>query len=263
MAGVPAAIDFVPNLDAPSAPVLGDNTQSLIARLTEQVSKQVSCDDECQANNTSDALRAAWKLADTRYKQGESFVRELHRKYLNQAMGESKANDYLAEQFKAVAIKDVKDEVARVSEENSENAADISTLRVLSRTGQSLQKLNSRLAAENKELSKAHRSTIAEVQTNDQRVVYGEAAKAWAVFYYWIALTVYFAAYVVFLWKGPFMQDPEGSGYATRRGWVMPLALLALGIFSRSITNMLMSAYGYFSWVLSNRGPKDAYVDMR
>jgi len=263
MPNAPEPINFIPNLDAPSEPVLGSNTQGLIARLTKQVSEQVSGDDECQKQNTSDALRAAWKQAENRYNRGESFVRELRRKYLNQSMGQIKASDYLAEEFKVIAIKDVKDEVARVSQDNSENTASLSTLQVLSRTGQSLQRLNSSLAAENKELSKAHRSTIAEVQTNDQRVVYGEAAKAWAVFYYWIALTLYFAVYVVFLWKGPFMQDPEGSGYATRRGWVLPLVLLALGIFSRSITNMLMSAYEYVSWLLSNRGPKDAYVDMR
>ena len=237
-----------------------DSLSVQMNRLMEKVSEETECNAECQEQRRLKALFNNWKNAETAYEEGIGRVDEKERIYLTAKLGEAEAAKLLRSKFRRASRDDVREEVMIIMDSNIQNSQNLNTLETLIRSEQSLERLRKIQAVEERELSSARRSTIAEIQTNDQRVVYGESAKESLVFYYWLALALYGVAYIVYLWKGPFI---ENRGYRTWGGWVLPVFFLLLGAASRSLVNKAMSGYSYLMWVISNQGPKDAYIDLR
>jgi hypothetical protein len=231
-----------------------------VNQLMEKVNADVECDAECQNGRNVSMLYDAWKEAERHYNEGMVRVDEKERKYLNKELGSAAANKYLVNKFRNQIRIEISSEVREIRKANKYNADNLVALRLVGRTMRALERLNGTLETERKELSKARRSTYANVQTNDQRVVYTEEALATVSTYYYIALTGYFLLFCAYLWKGPFIN---GQDYTEWEGWIMPLVFFFIGCFSRSITNYSMEIYDFIQWWVTQKGPSDVYLDLR
>ena len=239
---------------------LSESVVGRLNRMMEQVTSEVECNSECQEQRKVQSLFEDWKEAEREFSQGSGRVEEKERVYLVAKLGEYEARKFLENKYRITARDDIRAEVKELRSSHQKNAVNLKSLEAAGRIRASLERLFGILEVEQKQLGKATRSTQADVSTNDQRVVYGEKALSFLVSIVYFLMAIYAVAYVAFVYAGPFMKRGE---YNTWVGWLPPLFLLFLGIFSNSAANALMICYDKLMWMLSNRGPKDVYVDLR
>tara|TARA_Y100000389_G_C17470954_1_gene530747 strand:+ start:7473 stop:8198 length:726 start_codon:yes stop_codon:yes gene_type:complete len=231
-----------------------------VNQLMEKVNADVECDAECQNGRNVTMLYDAWKQAEREYNEGQARVDEKERIYLNKEVGTEEASKRLVAKFKAQIRLEIEKDVDEIRKTNKHNAENLEALRLVGRIRKALERLNGTLEIERKELSKAQRSTYANVQTNDQRVVYTEKALANVSMYYYVLLVGYFLLFFGYLWKGPFINQ---EAYTKWEGWVLPLAFFLIGCFSSNVVSLLMEIYNYIHWWVVNKGPSDVYLDLR
>jgi len=225
--------------------------------IVANLQSMITCDSDCQKRKKTDELRRKWMAAKDNLATAPSNVQSTEKAYYVFKDGEVGYRQMLVDRYTKVANKrstaakashhELMEELETLLKDYTAEVASAKRLREL---------LNIRLA-ENRQLSLAVDNDVAAVQTNDRRVVYEDWAQGWLHTVKQLFIILYIVLSVVLLYTGSFFQK---KGYATLRGWIMPIGLVVFPFIVSWLVRTVGEAYQTAEWYADNKAPKDVYT---
>jgi len=225
--------------------------------IVANLQSMITCDTDCQKRKKTDELRRKWMAAKEDLATAPSNVQSTEKAYYVFKDGEVGYRQMLVDRYTKVANKrstaakashhELMEELDTLLSDYTAEVASAKRLREL---------LNIRLT-ENRQLSLAVDSDVAAVQTNDRRVVYEDWAQGWLHTVKRLFTIIYIVLSVVLLYTGSFFQK---KGYATVKGWLLPIGLVAFPFIVSWLVRTIGTAYQTAEWYADNKAPKDVYT---
>jgi len=236
--------DMITNFDPKS---FGGNTQiaNMVASMgmpqnkmngiLNNLQSMIMCDTDCQRRKRTDELRRKWTQAKKTEKEAPGNVEDAERNFYVFSKGEVGYKQMLVDRYTKVANKRgdkaegnhetlMKELDALVSDYNAETQS-LARIRELLRI-----RLN-----ENKELKLAIDSDVADVETNDRRVVYEDWAKDWLNKVRSLLVGIYFVIIAFYFLYSPIISIMRGESigkYLEMYRLIKNAALLTLAVLT-------------------------------
>lgn len=236
----------------------GQDTSGLNS-IYANLSKQLSCDSECQKRMNIDELRKKWKAAKLSQTNAPNVTLDAEKDYLVASEGIDGYHNTMLERYTGVANStqqkvmqshnEIMKEIIALNDNYSTQTNSLTRIKEL---------LNIKLN-ENSSLLEQIDQVTASVQTNDRKVVYEEWAKTWLITVRYILRWIYILIVLVFIYKSPFVSN---STWKTLKGWFLPISLLLFPFTIYYIALIILFVYNKILWFLENKAPKNVYSQL-
>lgn len=236
----------------------GQDTSGLKS-IYDNLSKQLTCDSECQKRMNIDELRKKWKAAELSETTAPTVTLDTEKEYLVASEGIDGYHTTMLERYTGVANSTQKTVLESHNENINEIIALIDNYSTQTDSLTRIKELLNIKLDENSSLLERIDQVTASVQTNDRKVVYEEWAKTWLITVHYILRWIYILIVLVFIYKSPFVSN---STWKTLKGWFVPISLLLFPFTIYYIALIILFVYNKIRWFLENKAPKNVYSQL-